>query len=704
MPIPSSKKSVMNTGPRKRPILLLLLLIIPFISGKLHAQASRQYDVCVYGATSAGVIAAYTAKKLGKSVVLIEPTAHLGGLTSGGLGYTDIGNKYVVQGLALDFYRKIGSHYGRLDQWSFEPKVAKQTYEDYLREANIQVMYHQQLVSVDKQGATIAAIVVGDDDSHGRHTQEKIAAKMFLDCSYEGDLMARAGVAYAVGREANTVYHETYNGVQLLTHHQFPDGIDPYKVPGDSASGLLWGISEEQLAPSGSGDKKVQAYNIRVCLTTDTANMIPITHPDNYDPARYELLLRVIDKDKAKSLNDFLIISRMPHHKTDINNNGPFSTDMIGMSWNYPEADYATRKKIQKAHDDYTKGFFYFVGHDPRVPACLRKAMLSYGYPKDEYLQNNHWTPQMYVRESRRMIGDYVMTQANCTGEVKAEDSIASAAYTMDSHNCERLVVNGMVKNEGNVEIGGFPPYPISYRALVPKPSQCTNLLVPVCLSASHIAYGSIRMEPIFMVLGQAAATAAVIAINHNETIQSVPVTAIQEQLRANPYADGRPADILVDNKDSLQLVIRGKWRLSKQGGYGPDFLTHTHDTHENAVVRFIPDIKEDGTYQLYTYYPKLKDVSEKTVFHIFDGRKQTQKVIRKSEVDVMGQTSGEWIPLGEYQLHKGRSAYIEVSDSSSDGNGNGDNVIVADAILCMPKALAVNRQNAREHKGDSNP
>ncbi|MEO8416877.1 MAG: FAD-dependent oxidoreductase, partial [Ginsengibacter sp.] len=500
-----------------------IILLLLFINNNVQAQKiQKSYDVLVYGGTSAGVIAAYTAKKMGKSVLLVEPGNRLGGLTSGGLGQTDIGNKYAVTGIALDFYRRVGKHYGKLEQWTFEPHVARQIFDDYVQSAGVTVMYQRRLVSVTTDAGLIKEITVENSVNPGKSSYAVIKATIYIDCSYEGDLMAKSGVSYMVGRESNSTYNETYNGVQLRDKHQFPDGIDPYKIPGVPGSGLVWGISDGKLAPDGTGDKKVQTYNIRVCLTNNPKNRIPITKPDNYNPGKYILLLRLLQKRPVTGIDQFMTTSSMPGNKTDINNNGAFSTDMIGMSWEYPGADYDKRKEIKKAHDDYTKGLFYFAGHDLRMPADLRKDMLQWGYPKDEYSETNHWTPQMYVREARRMIGEYVMTQANCEGKEVVTDGIGLAAYTMDSHNCERIVVNGMVKNEGDVQIGGFDPYPISYRSIIPKAQECKNLLVPVCLSASHIAYGSIRMEPVFMVLAQSAAAAASQAIDRGISVQEV--------------------------------------------------------------------------------------------------------------------------------------------------------------------------------------
>ena len=656
--------------------LLLVSFLMVAIPGSAQNNISQTVDVCVYGGSSAGVIAAYTAKKMGKSVILVEPGIRLGGLTSGGLGQTDIGNKYAVTGISLDFYRRIGKHYGKLEQWTFEPHVAKQIFDNYIKSAGVTLMYNRRLVSVKKEGGSIKEITVENSVKPGKSSYSVIKAKMYIDCTYEGDLMARSGISYTIGRESNSTYNETYNGVQFRDKHQFPDGIDPYKKPGVKQSGLVWGVTNGQLDPDGTGDKKVQTYNIRVCLTNDPNNRIEITKPDNYDPDRYELLLRLLEKKPVTSIRGFMTTSRMPADKTDINNSGAFSTDMIGMSYEYPEADYDKRRKIKKAHDDYTKGLFYFAGHDPRMPADLREDMLQWGYPKDEYPENNHWTPQMYVREARRMVGEYVMTQANCEGKEVVKDGVGLAAYTMDSHNCQRIVVNGMVKNEGDVQIGGFDPYPISYRSLIPKASECKNLLVPVCLSASHIAYGSIRMEPVFMVLGQSSAAAASQAIDKGISVQEVNTAELQHELTSDPYADGSAADIIVDNEDVSGLTVNGAWTLEKRGGYGPNFLADTTNSQTSKSVRFTPGIVKEGNYEIYTYYPKLPNSASITPITVFDGKQRTEKTIDKSKVEVIGQTSGEWVSLGKYKLNKGKNAYVEISNKNADGT------IVADAVL----------------------
>jgi hypothetical protein len=517
------------------PCLFGLIIAFPIDS---HAQHDTSVDICIYGGTSCGVITGYCAKRLGQSALLVEPGGQVGGMTTGGLGETDIGNKDAITGVAKDFYRRVGAYYGRAESWTFEPHVAAAVFGEYIRAVRVPVWYHYRLSRVEKKGAVITAVVLERAIPGPGRGLVKVRAKVFIDCSYEGDLMAAAGVSYVTGREANTEFNETYDGWQLRDKHQFPDGIDPYRTPGDASSGLLWGISGDAPDSTGAGDRRIQAYNFRICLTDDPANRLPIGRPARYQPDHYQLLLRLIRAraGAAPTLSAYLNINPMPNHKTDINNNGPVSTDMIGMNGDYPNASFAARDKIWQAYSDYTKGLLYFLGHDPRVPMALRTEMLRWGYPKDEYPSSHHWTPQLYIREARRMRGEYVMTQANCEGRAKVTDGIGLAAYTMDSHNCERLVVHGMVKNEGDVQVGGFGPYPIAYRSIVPKAAECSNLLVPVCLSATHIAYGSIRMEPVFMVLGESAAVAAHLAIKEGRTVQQVDVAELQKSLKDDSF------------------------------------------------------------------------------------------------------------------------------------------------------------------------
>lgn len=660
-------------------IRIALAFLFLITTPAVRAQ-DRIVDVCIYGGTSAGVMAAYTAKMSGKSVLLIEPGKHLGGLTAGGLGYTDIGNKYAVMGLARDYYRRIGAHYGKFEQWIFEPHVAEDLFNEYIRRAFIEVLYEQRLLDVTVEKGAITSI--GLEPAQGTGTKRSVKARMFIDCTYEGDLMARAKVSYVVGRESNKDHHETYNGYQVMTGHQFPDGIDPYRIKGQRESGLLWGISPASPREAGSGDKMVQAYNFRICLSDDPANMIPITRPDNYDSTRYELLVRLMEKEPDRPFNRILKPDMMPNRKTDINNNGPISTDMIGMNYDYPEASYEERAKIIRMHEDYTKGLLYFIATSKSLPAHLGKEMRKWGYPKDEYKDNGHWSHQPYIRESRRMVGAYVMTQANCEGKEVVKDGVGMAAYTMDSHNTQRLVINGMVKNEGDVQVGGFPPYPISYRSLVPKRTECTNLLVPVCLSATHIAYGSIRMEPVFMVLAQSSAVAACMAIDKRIAIQDVNVTLLQQRLKNDPLADKSTPEILVDNDDASGVVATGSWtRLPRApGAYGPSVLADTSTFKQpGSFVKFTPSLVKAGAYRIYVYCPRTPKGTTKMTTSVFNGKVSKEIVISPNDVKVEGQASGEWIALGTHTLPAGGSSYVSITTAGSDG------VVVADAMLFVP-------------------
>lgn len=661
-----------------RKTLLMTIGLLTIFWQLVKGQTDKQVDICIYGATSAGVIAAYTASQTGKSVLVIDPGTRLGGLSSGGLGQTDIGNKYVVTGLALDFYRKMGKHYGSFEQWIFEPKIAESIFKSYLAHSRTQTLMGYRLTGVKTDSRSIKSIALLPSESRGGKNIT-VTAKVFMDCSYEGDLMAKAGVSYHVGRESNGTYGETINGVQLLDGHQFPDGVDPYKIKGDANSGILWGINTEPLKENGTGDSKVQAYNYRITLTNVPENRIAITQPENYDASKYELLKRQKEIQPWKSIQDVFIWSLMPNGKTDINNRNGFSTDMIGMNWRYPEADYFERKEIIKAHEDYTKGLLYFVSNDPSVPETIRSEFKKWGYPKDEYPDNGHWSPQLYIREARRMIGDVVMTQHHCQGREVVSDGVGYAAYTMDSHNCDRVIVNGMVKNEGNVEVGGFSPFPISYRAIVPKKEEINNLLVPVCLSASHIAFGSIRMEPVFMVLGQSAAVAACEAIDNKIAVQDVDIKRVQKTLRDNPKADGRRADYIIHVDDKEQVMLKGTWRKSVKKGYGMSYQEVDDDS--TAVARFTPGKDfAGGKYMLYSYFPKTAESTTTGKFIINTGKTRTEKTINFKEVNILGQTTSTWVALGEYAFEKGsRTPYVEIRSADDSG------VLAANAVLWVP-------------------
>lgn len=627
-------------------ILSLLLLVSCKTAGN---ETVQEVDVCVYGGTSAGVVAAYSAKKMGKTVLLIEPGKYLGGMTTGGLGSTDIGNKYAVTGLARLFYRRVGEHYNKFEQWMFPPSVATKSMMRFITDAEVEVLFQHRIVSAETADTKIISILLENSVTPEKSGHVTVKAKQYIDCSYEGDLMARSGVSYATGREDCSQYGETLNGVQMSYWHQFPDGVDPYKIEGDSTSGYCWGINQNTLNETGSGDKLIQAYNFRLCLTNNKNNRRPFEKPQNYDPSHYELLARAIQKMEL-DINKFLLINwgEMPEDKYDVNNRGPLSTDFIGMNYEYPDGDYQTRARIWQEHVDYTKGLLYFLSNDERVPEELRKQVSEFGWAKDEFTDNDNFPTQLYVREARRMIGEYVMTQKNCEGAEVVNDGIGLAAYIMDSHNCQRIVVNGMVKNEGDVESGGFPPYPISYRSITPKRAECTNLLVPVCVSASHIAYGSIRMEPVFMVLGQSAAVASVMALNNQTAVQDVDVQKLTSILQNDPYLDGSTPEILLDDSDTANIETQGTWQRSEGYYYKSSY---THATGKQGSLTMTGDVKTPGKYEVLFYcsssipeetMPKVMNMS------ILANNKEIPVKIMPKE------HRGTWSKLGVWTFDKG--------------------------------------------------
>jgi len=534
-------------------------VVLAVVSGRpsatFAADSSKSYDAVIYGGTSAAVAAAVQVKRMGKTVVIVCPEQHLGGLTAGGLGWTDSGRKEAVGGIAREFYRRVKKHYDGPDawvfqkpqeysryrrdddaMWVFEPHVAEQTFEELVKEYGIPVFREQWLKregGVEKEGSQIISITMLSVRSP-KDSGKTYYGRMFIDATYEGDLMAVAGVSYHVGREGNEVYGETLNGVQTrnATKHQFEKPVDPYVKPGDPASGLLPRIHDGGPGAEGRGDHRVQAYNYRMCLTKVPENRLVFPKPANYDPMQYELLARYLDQGWRAI---FVKFDPAPNAKTDTNNHGAFSTDDIGMSYDYPEATYERRREILKEHEDYQKGLMWFLAYDPRVPEDVRQKTSQWGLAKDEFTDNGHWPHQIYVREARRMVSDFVMTELHLRGIKPTPKPIGMGSYNMDSHNVQRYVdESGHARNEGDIQINPGGPYPISYEAIVPKASECTNLLVPVCLSSSHIAYGSIRMEPVFMILGQSAATASVLAIEDNTGVQQVDYSELRKRLIAD--------------------------------------------------------------------------------------------------------------------------------------------------------------------------
>jgi len=662
------------------------------------------HDLVVYGATSGGIAAAIQARRMGKTVVLIEPGRHLGGLTSSGLGWTDSGEKAVVGGIAREFYQRVKQHYdnpaawkyqtprdyGRYRptddaMWTFEPHVAEKIYVEMLAECQVPVFRNQRLdraEGVRRDGARIIQITMESGEAY--------RGRMFIDATYEGDLMAAAGVRYTVGRESNSQYGETLNGVQKaenLHNHRFLKPVDPYRNPGEPASGLLPGVHGDPPGEDGQGDQRIQAYCFRLCMSNVPQNSVPFPRPANYDELRYELLLRNFE---AGDLRLPFKPDMMPNGKTDTNNNCAFSTDNIGMNYDYPEASYQRRAEIVAEHESYQQGLMWTLANHPRVPESIRREMAEWGLAKDEFTDNQNWPHQIYVREARRMVGEYVMTEHDCRRTRVTDDSVGMGSYNMDSHNVQRYVTpEGDVQNEGDVQVSPGGAYAVSYRALVPQRGECENLLVPVCLSSSHIAYGSIRMEPVFMILGQSAATAAVHAIDDGVAVQDVALAKLQERLLADkqvlrwqaaPRSNGslNPQDLAGVVLDDQAMERIGVWLPSTSiGGFvGSRYWHDNHESPGEKLVRFTYLPQEDGYYEIRLAYTANANRATNVKVTVAYGAGEDVSRVNQRRPPPIDKV---FVSLGKFSLVRDRPLTITISNADADG------YVTADAVQLVP-------------------
>jgi len=688
------------------PILRIALATLALLQVPA-AAAEPVVDVVVYGGTSAGVIAAVKAARMGKSAVLIEPFQHVGGLTISGLGWTDTGDKRVIGGMSREFYRRLKTHYDDPanwphDQrsefshyqpdadaiWVFEPHVAERVFEELLKETNVLVVLVVRGERIDrmndgkgvmKEGARISAIRM----ESGREFRGRI----FIDATYEGDLMALADVSYTVGREANAEDGETLNGIQKAhaVEHQFVREVDPYVLAGDPASGLLPGVNTSP-GEDGESDRRMQTYNYRICMTDVPDNRIPFEKPAAYDPREHELLLRNFEAGDLRI--PLSIPGLLPNRKTDLNNNYAVSTDWIGRNYDYPEASYAERESILKAQEVYTRGFLWTLQNDPRVPAEVRSQVEKWGYAKDEFIDNDHWPYWAYIRESRRMIGEYVQTEMDCRRVRTCDDSVGLGSYNMDSHNCQRYVdESGHVRNEGDIQESPGGPYLISYGAIVPKREECNNLFVPVCLSASHIAYGSIRMEPVFMVLGESAATAACLAIDADADIQAVEYATLRQRLlddeqvldlppgTAGPKLTIQAASLPGLIVDNPQAILAGEWKRSSATTpfVGKNYLHDDHAT-KDCSARFTLPIPAAGRYELriaYSAHPNRATNATVIVHHAQGDETLSINQRKRPPIDGLFQS------LGTFELDR-EHATVEITNAGADGH------VIADAVQAI--------------------
>ncbi len=695
------------------------LLALSFLSPAL----AETHDLVIYGGTSAGIAAAVQAKRMGITAIVIEQTDRVGGLTTGGLGQTDIGNKQVIGGISREFYHDIWVHYQTPEawkwmdqpkgnfkgtgqtitsddektQWTFEPSAALKVYHDWIERDGLKIVYNQRLdrtgeskatdrgdgYHINKPGTTAKGVTVEDGriTSITMESGETYEGKMFIDATYEGDLFASAGTTFTVGREGDAIYGETYNGNQpaLSTGHDLVDGVDPYVTPGDKSSGLVKWILPENPGETGASDHRMQGYCFRMCLTNHPENRIPFVKPEGYDESWYELLFRNYEAG-AKGIP--WINSGMPNKKTDTNNRSGVSTDFIGQNYEWPQGSYDLRDEIRDKHLQWQQGLMWTLANHPRIPEGIRKGVSNWGMTKDEFTEGNGWQQQLYVREGRRLVSDLVMTQHHCQRREVAENSVGMGAYTMDSHNTQRYVTaDGMVKNEGNIEKGGFPPYPIDYRSIVPKKDEIGNLLVPVSLSASHISFGSIRMEPVFMILGQSAATAAAHAISEGKSVQEIDQAKLKERLLADkqildhapPEGFKNTSAVPVDKlkgtiADDESAKLTGNWEISIfASGVGKGYRHDGGDAAKNpATATFTLTAPEDGNYDIQLASSPNDNRSTKTLVKIAVHANPSEKRVNQR---TSPQIDGLWIPLETVKLSKDQKVLVTVSNEGADGH-----------------------------------
>lgn len=677
------------------------------LSPALALAAESEYDVVVYGGTSGGVAAAVQAARMGKSAVVIEPTGHIGGLSSGGLGQTDSGDKRVIGGVSREFYQRLKKYYDddknwrqqskakfaryRPDEdaiWAFEPRVAEQIFTEMLDEVKVPVLKGLRLDLAD------GSVVVKDNRIHSirMETGEIFTGKIFIDATYEGDLMAKAGVTYTVGREANAQYGETLSGVQKAraVSHQFTRKVDPYVVAGDPKSGVLPRVHGGDPGEDGTADNRIQAYCFRMCLTDDKDNQVPYPKPEGYDAKQYEILLRYL----TPQWNDlFGNHQPMPNRKTDTNNHGAFGTDNIGMNYDYPDGDYATRDKIFNEHVVYQQGLLWFLANDPRVPEEVRARVNRWGLAKDEFVDNGNWPHQLYIREARRMVSDYVVNEHDCRRRRVAEDSVGQGSYNMDSHNCQRYITpDGFVRNEGDIQVSPGGPYIISYRSLVPKRGEVENLLVPVCISSSHIAFGSIRMEPVFMVLGQSAATAASLAIDEGIAVQAVDYAKLRERLLADkqvldlpsgtatgsgsPSVDLAKLDgVVVDDKEAKR---HGEWTHGNAIGpfIGEGYLHDGDEDKGGRTLTFTAKLPKGGEYEVRLAYSPSANRATNVPVVVTHASGEAKVVVNERLTPAVDKL---FASLGKYQFDAEKPGVVVITNDGTDGH------VIVDAVQFVP-------------------
>lgn len=653
----------------------------------MATAAVIQSDICVYGGTSGGVAAAVAAARLGKSVSLIVVSNHVGGMSAGGLGVTDVGNTASIGGISREFYQLVGQAYGSTNPvYWFEPHVAEQTFLQMLNGAGVSIYTNQQLASVTLSNQVITQIAMADGTI--------CRAREFIDTTYEGDLMAMAGVSFTVGREGTNLYNESLAGIQ---YPGYSYDYDPYLITGNSNSGLLPFVQAGSPGTVGQGDGKVQCYNFRLCLTQNLTNQIPITAPTNYSESKYALFTRYIASreatDGSVTLEQLINVQTLiPNGKTDINADGELSTDYIGYNYTYPTNTYAARQVIYQAHKDYIAGLLYHLGHSTNVPLNVRTNMQSWGYAKDEFQDNGGWPYPLYVREARRMVSDYVMLQQDALGSRAATDPVALASYTLDSHPVARLAVSGLTMEEGGIGVSVQYPYSVSYRSIIPGLGQCQNLFCTFALSASHVGFASIRLEPVFMMLSQSAGEAAAFAIDDNAAVQQLNYQKLAAQLIADgqilTWGSGQSVStngIILTENNTTGVTASSGWSVGANSGGWP--LPNGAYWHDGATgkgskwVAYAPNLPTNGYYDVYLWWVAASNRSTNTPVDIVNASNTTRVYVNQQ---LNGST---WVKVASSNyFNAGSSGSVTIRNV---GTASGTYVI-ANAVRWMPLSFTL--------------
>lgn len=661
----------------KNIVSLLIIVVLSSSFGTIPKE--ERYDLVVYGGTSSGVIAAYAASKEGLKVAILEPGRHLGGLTASGLNHVDIGHRETVGGYAREFLKRVGSHYGKNGmQVDLESSVAEKVFRQMLDETDVKVYFQSRLLlgkGVAKQGNKIQNLVL----EGGR----RFSACVYIDATYEGDLMAQSGVSYTVGRESIEKYSESSAGIQpyKLARRYVGAPLEEVKRL-NKAFPLDYMFSDREKV--GAADHRVQAYVYRLCITTDKDNQVPFSKPQEYDPQRYSHILARINRWKLYTLDKALTLYPLPNRKFDVNH-----MDLVNASWKYPEGTYEERSYIENYHKQYQQGLLYFMAIDERVPEQLRNDVKRYGYAADEFSDNGNWPYTLYIREGRRMIGQYIMKQHDAWDTPHKEDAIAMGSYFLDCHTVQRFITpEGEVLEEGEMKHAPFKPYEISYGAIVPKQKECENLLVTVCMSASHTIYGSLRMEPVFMMTGHAAGAASVVAVRNQAAIQQIDVTELQKVLstQGQILSYTSPKEYYIDKEtvagyvmDDTDAILTGRWEHSV--GAGPflmyDYRFTSQSAKETAAVLYKPDLPEDGVYEVQIMYSPERNRSKavRVVIESEQGKKTVYVDMTQRH-----ESPDYWRSLGTYNFSKNAKPKVTISNQGTGG------IVVADGIRFIKK------------------